>query len=457
MKWLCISILMALSTASSAAELLSHGRFRDVAVYRPAGDVKRVVLFFSGDEGWNATVGELAQALSTDGALVAGIDAPAFFNELSHDGAECVYPAGDLENLSHFVQAYYRLPAYRAPILAGRASGGAFVYSMLAQAPSGTFAGGVSVGFCPYLPLAKPLCAGEGVRFSALRDRRGVDLLANSRLAQSWIVVRGESDRACDAAVTKGFVGSVEGADFIPIAEAEGPEAMVSLRLVVDRVAAQEKPITAVAEAMRDLPIVEVDTASDKGDTFAILLSGDGGWAGIDRALAGSLATHGIPVVGFDSLRYFWKPRTPESTASDVERLIRHYASQWNKSSVVLIGYSQGADVLPFVVNRLSASTRAQVRLVTLLGLEPNAQFEFHLSSWLGGGEEGLPIEPELERISATPVMCVFGEGESDSLCPQLSKSRVRIVRVAGGHHFGGDYERLSRLILKELPPAAVR
>jgi type IV secretory pathway VirJ component len=461
MRWLYVLILVVLAHVSVAAETLSHGRFRDLAIYRPTDEVTRVVLFMSGNEGWNATTSNMAQRLAADGALVAGIDIPSLFKDLSSDDATCIYPDGDLENLSHFLQAYYRLPTYRAPILVGRSSAGPFVYAMLAQAPAGTFAGGVSLGFCPYLSLAKPLCAGEGVSFTRRKDRAGVDLQPNKSLAQPWIVLHGELDRTCDPAVTTNFVAGIAGAQVVPVANAslagEGDAWMASLDSAVDRVALASEVPSVVPQEVSDLPIVEVAAATAGGDTFAILLSGDGGWAGIDKALAHSLASHGIPVVGLDSLRYFWKPRTPQSTASDIERLVQHYLSAWKKTSVILIGYSQGADVLPFIVKRVSAQARARTRLVVLLGLEPTAQFEFHLSTWLGGADGGLPVKPELDGISSPPVMCIFGDGEKDSLCPELSKSRVRIVRVDGGHHFGGDYERLSRLILKELPPSAVR
>jgi hypothetical protein len=42
---------------------------------------------------------------------------------------------------------------------------------------------------------------------------------------------------------------------------------------------------------------------------MAVVVSGDGGWAGIDRDLGEELAREGLPVVGLNSLQYFWKPR----------------------------------------------------------------------------------------------------------------------------------------------------
>ena len=91
----------------------------------------------------------MAAALAQQGAMVAGIDLPKFNAMLAADGAQCVFPDGDLENLSHFVQAYFHNPTYLAPLLAGISSGGTLAYAALAQSPKDTFAGALTSGFCP--------------------------------------------------------------------------------------------------------------------------------------------------------------------------------------------------------------------------------------------------------------------------------------------------------------------
>jgi type IV secretory pathway VirJ component len=132
-------VLLLLVLGSNAiAETISHGRFEKLTVYRPQGEARQTVLFFSGEHGWTAELEPIAQSLARQGALVAGIDTPALFRNLEKDGGKCVSPEGDLENLSHFLQAYYRLPTYRPALLVGTASGAEFVYAMLAQAPAGT-------------------------------------------------------------------------------------------------------------------------------------------------------------------------------------------------------------------------------------------------------------------------------------------------------------------------------
>jgi type IV secretory pathway VirJ component len=117
----------------------------------------------------------------------------------------------------------------------------------------------------------------------------------------------------------------------------------------------------------------------------------------------------------------------------------------------VLIGYSQGADVLPFVVNRLPAQTRAHVRLAAMLGLGERAAFEFHLTNWLSPDDDpGLPIEPELRHMSEVHSLCVYSD-DVESSCPAAASATLHAVSLPGGHHFGGDYNRVAALILEQL------
>jgi type IV secretory pathway VirJ component len=212
---------------------------------------------------------------------------------------------------------------------------------------------------------------------------------------------------------------------------------------------APEEPADVSTPGVQSLGLEELPASGGADrDDFAVILTGDGGWAEIDKSIGAGLAAAGVPVVGWSSLRYYWTPRTPESAAVDLARIVEHYSATWNKPRVLLVGYSFGADVLPFLVNRLPRPTLARVAGVTLLGLSDTAAFEFHLSSWLGGGgEKGRPTRPEVGRMSV-PTTCVHG-AEEDSPCLGLSGPHVQVKVVGGGHHFGGEYSRLVDAILR--------
>ena len=109
--------------------------------------------------------------------------------------------------------------------------------------------------------------------------------------------------------------------------------------------------------------------------------------------------------------------------------------------------------MLPFLVSRLPAELRSRVALLGLLGLSENASFEFHVAGWLGVDTGRHPTAPEVERLGTTPVLCLRGEDESDSACRLLQgRPAVRTVTLPGGHHFGGDYEKIADDILAAQP-----
>jgi len=432
---------------------LSHGRFPDFTVYVPHAAPRGFVLFLSGDDGWTPALDAMAKQIAAAGAMVAGIDAAKFAAVLADDGGQCVFPDGDLENLSRFVQAYYRLPSYLLPILAGVSSGGTLAYATLVQAPKDLFAGAVSAGFCPAYALSKPLCKGSGLEFTPQAPGKGVEFLPSTAPGLAWTVVQPAMRPACDPSAVQSFVARVPGAHQLNSTGSGTPEISDAIDALMRQ---HPAPTAAVVPAgLSDLPIVTVPAVpgSPAGDTFAIILSGDGGWAGLDKDVAGALSAAGIPVIGLDSLRYFWSPRTPAGLAADIERLTRYYLAELGKRRVLLIGYSQGADVLPFAVNLLSEATRSHVAVTAIMGMSEHALFEFHMTSWIADDDSGPATLPEVDKISGIPVLCIYGAEETDSLCPKLDPHKATIVKLKGGHHFDGDYAGLARLILAAAAP----
>jgi type IV secretory pathway VirJ component len=457
-RFLLFSLAVCAMTASCShppSEILAHGRFKSVAIYHPAGAVQEVVLFLSGDGGWQDDTDRMAKVLQSHGALVIGIDEPALLASFTNEKSTCFFPDGDLENLSHYVQAYYRLPTYITPVMGGYSAGATLAYATGAQAPPGLFAGVLTLGFTPDYESTKPFCKGEGVHFLRRADGKGLTLLPDPKLALPWVDVHGVDDSVCPAPAAAAFLRTIHNARIalIPGVEhdfADPHQWSATLHAALDTVTAGTRTARPSAPlSLQDLPLVEVPaTGAGNEDVFAVLLSGDGGWAGIDKEVARSLAERGIPVVGWDTLRYFWTARTPAGLARDLDRTLGYYAAAWNRPHALLIGYSQGADVLPFAVNRLPKATRNMVVTTTLLGLGRKAAFEFHLANWVGPAA-GLPILPEYRQLAGDRTLCVFGAGDKDSLCADLPGGTAGITQLPGGHHFDGDYDALARLVLK--------
>ncbi len=436
---------------------LPAGRFGTVTVYTPEGVPKSVAIFLSGDGGWELGVINMAHALRELGAVVIGVDIRQYFASLrsaaARPGAPCQMIAADFETLSHNVQKQIGLSDYLVPVLVGYSSGATVAYATLVQSPPGTFAGALSLGFCADQDFAgASLCPGAGLRYAPNAQHELV-FEPSATLRQPWVAFQGEKDQVCDPHAAELFAAKVANGAIVRlplVGHGFSVERnwMPQFKAAYARLSTPpQRPGAAPAADVSDLPVEEVH-ASGTSAEFALLMTGDGGWAGLDQELAARLAASGVPTVALNSLKYFWSARTPEQTAHDVARLLNYYFSAWHKERVLLIGYSFGADALPFVVNRLPAALRARVASVSLLGIDAKASFEVHLSDWVGGDDSGPATQPEVARIGALPVLCLYGEGEKDSICPGLSGARIRREQVGTGHHFGGEYSTLAERIL---------
>jgi type IV secretory pathway VirJ component len=438
--------LLALTTTATLMSFrpvwaIETGNFGDVRQINPVGAMRGLVVLFSDARGWSSVSDDTAAALARDGALVVGVDLPAYLQRLDTlRGETCHGLVGDIESISRQIQRKRGSNSYRTPIVAGIGEGGALAAIILAQAPAATIAGAVSYDPTISVRSRIPLCSTsatsaepEGVfaygpwpslpgfwmvGFPAGHDTPGRQRIAALKAAGTPIDVSNSADGA-----------------------AETLAALLRPRLAPGAPA----PTAGIA----NLPLVELP-AEPRGPLLAIVLSGDGGWRDVDRAIAQKLQSDGVSVVGWDSLRYFWSKKSPEQTARDLGAVIDTYTSRWGASKIALIGYSFGADVLPFAYDHLSPEAKVRVVQLSLLGFAPAANFEITVSGWLGAAtaKDALPTEPALAPIDPTMVQCFYGAKEDDSACPLLP-GKAEVIRVPGGHHFDNNYGALARRILE--------
>ncbi len=457
---LVVLSLASAGPAAGAEEAVSFGRFGTVTLYHGTGLPAQVVLFVSGDGGWNLGVVDMARALAGLDALVVGIDITHYLKQLAASNETCLYPAADLEELSKFVQKRIGLPDYIAPVLVGYSSGATLVYATLVQSPPAEFKGGISLGFCPDLILPKPLCRGSGLQWEPVRKGNTYIFLPAPGLEVPWVALQGLDDKVCDPAATALFVARTRGARIVKLSGVGHgflyqqnwmPQFKEAFRRITAGPGFENE---VVEKGLEDLPLIEVPATGPERDILAVHLTGDGGWGVTDKGLAADLAANGIPVVALNSLKYFWTRRTPDAAAADLGRILRRYLRAWAKKKVVLVGYSLGADVLPFMVNRLEESLQAAVGTVVFMGPSETVEFEFHLADWLGRspGKGALPVVPEIERMKPDiSILCVYGEKDDAHICGRLDPERVRSIGLQTGHRIGNNFAPVTRAVLETL------
>ncbi|HEU4564617.1 MAG TPA: AcvB/VirJ family lysyl-phosphatidylglycerol hydrolase [Gemmatimonadaceae bacterium] len=206
--------------------------------------------------------------------------------------------------------------------------------------------------------------------------------------------------------------------------------------------------------SVKGLPVVEV-TSAEAGEPMAVLLSGDGGWVAADREMAAALAAHGIPVAGLDARAYLERARTPDETSRALAHILRHYLAAWGRARAVVIGYSRGADLAPFMISRLPEDLRRRVVLLALLGPSTWAGFQFHLVDLVATVHHrgDLPVEPEIEKLRGLPMLCIYGLDDGGALCPSLDPTLVRRISRDGGHRVKGrEGAELADVIISGIP-----
>ena len=453
---LCGPVLAAVTEQSAR-----YWRVGELALYVPAGKAGQVVLLISGAKGWQERETVAARELAAGGTLVIGIDGPAYLDLVSdrHDkrNDSCVSFADDFDAVARFVEKETGVADYVQPVLVGLEDGAALAHAVLAQAPPRTFRGGIGVGFCPTLAFSRPLCPGNALRADAPVSGT-VRLRPTEGLASPWVSIPQDGQARCAPGASSDFV---QGAVIAPVPagapRASAADSMLTPGSLIDAVTALSVPVVQEPDArtgsVDDLPLVEVPATSGSPatDLLAVLVTGDGGWAGIDKSIGRYLSERGIPVIGVDSLRYFWAKKTPTIVAADLEGVLRHYLNRWGKRRVLLIGYSLGAEGALFMADGLPPDLKRRLALLAMLGPEPDTDLEVHVGEWIGLSDEGdYPLAPVAARLGAVPLLCVYSAREkANSLCPQLGNATV--VPLPGNHHFDDDYQRVGATILEHV------
>ncbi len=391
-------VLALLLAGIRPAQALDGGRYGEVRVAAPAGEIHDYVVLFADRGGWTAADQAVLDALAGQGVLAVGVDTDAYLARLAGTGKPCDQLVGDAEALSRQLQHERGGDTYAFPILAGIGAGGTLARAILAQAPGHTLAGAAALDPAP-LPSASPtLCAGPP--------------------------------------------GAPFGFDVTGQTEGRPPAPALTALLAPHLAAARRAGVTA-------LPLEELPSATPSR-LLAVVLSGDGGWRDLDKSIAEALQKDGVSVVGWDSLRYFWRRKTAEETAADLAAVFEAYGTKWHADRFALIGYSFGADVLPDTWASLPEPVRKRIVLVSFLALSDRADWEISVAGWLGAPPTAaaLPTGPGLAAMPGDLLQCFYGAEEQDPACPALAARGADVVRTAGGHHFDGDYAALAQRIL---------
>lgn len=380
---------------------------------------------------------DLADRIARLGARAVVVDAARMLAAM--EGNACLDP-GRLPVLLEDIAATAGLDRKEGLIVSGVGPGG-LVPLIQAEAEEAVGTVNLSVDFSAELPAAIHPCPPFAV------ETQGSEpvLTAVPPLRGGWHAVWADHPPPPTARLLQGLSGVEE-----TIAAYDTPADV----LLVDELG---RLIAPAGRAGVPMAVVEVP-ARGQGDTVTLFYSGDGGWRDLDRIVAGEMAQSGYPVVGVDTLRTFWSHKTPEQAARELSATLDHYRRAWGAKSFVLAGFSFGADILAPIFNRLAAADRGDVKLLVLLSPSRTADFGIKVSGWLGKDSGEMDLAPELTRLPADRIICIYGiQEQAESGCTDASIPSSRRIELPGGHHFDEDYPKLTQLILSGYKHAGIQ
>lgn len=392
---LLVTVALALLVWSVQA-IRAHkfaGPYQRVDLYRPSTPTGAVVILFADP---NQNVDSLIASILERGAIVAAIVPDRYLAHLNDPCQDNETLPEDVGQLTKRILKRADISTFIPPIIIGLGSQARLVEEIVAASTSGGLSGAIIQAQSKQQPSPFSHCP------SPNKNRYGVNIHQAS------------NDRG---------------------------EASILLQLT---------PLL-LSDAMRSthLPLVEYPVQGAK--RAVILLSGDGGWREIDHGMALAFQQHGIAVIGWNSLQYFWTVKSPQHLSHDVAQVIHTYQRRWQIDHFALVGYSFGADVAPFAYNGLSKAQQRMIEFIALLGLEAKADFKISIGGWLGWRNRStLPVMDAARQIDARKMECVSGDEEKKSLCQSLHALGVHHVVRAGGHHFDHNTAVLAQDIIAE-------
>ena len=202
-------------------------------------------------------------------------------------------------------------------------------------------------------------------------------------------------------------------------------------------------------QTTKNLPTIE-SVSTGNSDFYVIFLTGDFGFRNFDKAIVHYLNVKNVSVVVINSKNYFRSAKSPAQLGRDLGSIINQYNRKWNQHKVILMGYSMGAEVIPFAVNRLDEKSRLQLLDIILIAPGQKAIFRLKPTDYLFEEKKGADIYTELLKMRGQRSYIICDNSEFSIRRKNLEGVTDHDF-LGGGHHFGYNYMLLSKLIGKRL------
>lgn len=203
-------------------------------------------------------------------------------------------------------------------------------------------------------------------------------------------------------------------------------------------------------EAQKDFHIASWNSHSNKPIIFYI--SGDSGFNTFSKGIGENLHAFGYDVFALDTKSYFWEHKTPEKTSRDVEKFIKKELKGRKNKEVILVGFSFGSEVAPFIYNRFSVDLKSKIQQVFIIGPTTTNNFQTKIGDYISGDQTkavNLLVIPEINKMQNVPVTVVLSDDEFTAFPYKeiILGSNYHMKHLNGDHHYGGNTQMLADFI----------
>ena len=195
---------------------------------------------------------------------------------------------------------------------------------------------------------------------------------------------------------------------------------------------------------------VEAPTTGPAADHLAVFVSGDGGWAKLDRevtaALAADFGARCAPVLAAAHPGRGGGGAGADRGPGDGEtRAAADCGDRFLERRGGAAIYGAGVTPGPARADRApGAAVAASAHRLRVPGARLDRE-----------GPSSLPVRPELEALRGLPLLLFRGAADRGSVCEEWPPGLGEMVTLPGGHHLAGAYRQIAAHILGRLRGAA--
>lgn len=181
-------------------------------------------------------------------------------------------------------------------------------------------------------------------------------------------------------------------------------------------------------------------------------ISGDGGFNSFTTKLCGAIAQSGHGITALNARDYFWKKKTPQQSADEIAAYLTSQLQKRKNQQFVLVGYSFGADVLPFIVNKLPSALKNKLASTVLLAPSTSTDFVIRLWDMAGANKKrSMDVVAEINALGLAKTVIITDSSEKEFPVKDIRLKYYINDQLPGGHHFDGGTDLVAKTIIRHL------